>query len=598
MARAIRLVALLLVSAAIAQPDGGVQCSPFTGIRFADEHIAIRVGDAWYQWVALDGIEVDAIKDAAAEMRGGWQKRISEDLTYVLGLMGHEHGPTVTLRVRPVGGGEVRELVDVPMTHANRRAVWRSMQGQNLAVVGVPGAGAVDGAAAFRALAEVVDERHAYAHLRGVDVHELAARAQEWLGDDHDRGRVLLGAQRLICELGDGHAGVSGWMSAVPEGRLDFLLQHAEGGVVAYRRDPGVSEGVLLAEGYPFVVSMDGVPIERWIEAASVYVTAGSDALVRRRSTRLLRDANLVRDELGLERAPRVTVVLRSEAGERLTVAAPVAGRGAVYGVWLRLGESATERGFETRVLAGHVGYVRLASMIGDSGAAELREEVEGLASCRGLILDVRDNGGGSRAALRALLPLFMKEDARVVNIAARRVTGQGVMPRDGWLANRYAYPVDWDGWTAAERAAVAGAMGGFEPEWSPPADEFSGWHAMVVSRDAEARFEGPVVVLMNAGCFSATDIFLGGFKGLEGVTLVGTRSSGGSARSESHPIPEFGAVVRLASMASFQPDGRLYDTNGVEPDVVVPATIDGLLGRADSQLDAAIAEIDRRAPE
>jgi len=75
---------------------------------------------------------------------------------------------------------------------------------------------------------------------------------------------------------------------------------------------------------------------------------------------------------------------------------------------------------------------------------------------------------------------------------------------------------------------------------------------------------------------------------------LLGTASGGGSARSRSHVLPRSGLRVRLASMASFRPDGTPYDGEGITPDVhVVPAPGD-FLGRGDRQLDAALERLAR----
>ena len=51
---------------------------------------------------------------------------------------------------------------------------------------------------------------------------------------------------------------------------------------------------------------------------------------------------------------------------------------------------------------------------------------------------------------------------------------------------------------------------------------------------------------------------------------MIGIPSGGGSARSIRTSLRESGLVVRLASMISYQKDGKLYDTNGVMPDIIV----------------------------
>jgi hypothetical protein len=50
---------------------------------------------------------------------------------------------------------------------------------------------------------------------------------------------------------------------------------------------------------------------------------------------------------------------------------------------------------------------------------------------------------------------------------------------------------------------------------------------------------------------------------------------------------------MSLASMASFQRDGRLYDTHGVAPDIVVhPSPSSFLIGGPDVILERALATI------
>jgi C-terminal processing protease CtpA/Prc len=74
----------------------------------------------------------------------------------------------------------------------------------------------------------------------------------------------------------------------------------------------------------------------------------------------------------------------------------------------------------------------------------------------------------------------------------------------------------------------------------------------------------------MDEGCSSATDLFLGALKGWPNVTLVGQPSGGGGGDINGFGLTRSGLSVVCASMASYQRSGKLYDTNGVEPDVVV----------------------------
>ena len=127
-----------------------------------------------------------------------------------------------------------------------------------------------------------------------------------------------------------------------------------------------------------------------------------------------------------------------------------------------------------------------------------------------------------------------------------------------------------------------------FKPDWQLPSGEFSDWHYMVVERDPKTAYGKPVIVLLDAGCFSATDIFLGGFKGCRNVTLMGQPSGGGSGRSQTHRLPNSGIEFRLSTMASFTPAGQRYDGKGIAPDVVLTPELADLIGATDSVLEAA----------
>jgi hypothetical protein len=76
------------------------------------------------------------------------------------------------------------------------------------------------------------------------------------------------------------------------------------------------------------------------------------------------------------------------------------------------------------------------------------------------------------------------------------------------------------------------GLLVAFKPEWTPPRGQFSPWHYFIVSPAKDEgyyHYNKPVVMVMNRGNFSACDIFLGAFKGLKNVILIGRPSGGGS---------------------------------------------------------------------
>lgn len=88
----------------------------------------------------------------------------------------------------------------------------------------------------------------------------------------------------------------------------------------------------------------------------------------------------------------------------------------------------------------------------------------------------------------------------------------------------------------------------------------------------------------------SASDIFLSSFDQLENVTLIGTKSGGGSGRTRRYKLSQSKIRLVLSSLLSFQPNGYLYDGRGVYPDIEVEQQqLSDILGKTDYQLNYAI---------
>ena len=189
-------------------------------------------------------------------------------------------------------------------------------------------------------------------------------------------------------------------------------------------------------------------------------------------------------------------------------------------------------------MLPGNIGYIRIPVM-DDRLVEATAAQIKAFRNTSGLIIDVRDNGGGNYGTMRGIYGFFVPDDAspHVTNIASYRLSASFA---PNHIEYRPTHRADWPGWNDRERAAIREAAAMFKPEWLPPQGKFSEWHYMILSRDrcgrdntASARRPGspghdyffynkPVVVLSNAGSFSATDGFLNAFADLPQVTIVG----------------------------------------------------------------------------
>jgi len=130
------LMALLLVGAVYicylfsSNPNpwsGYPRLSPFEAIQWQQEVPQVQVHGTWYRLLSIDDVPVAQIVTYSKSMGpNSWQKHFNEDLVELLILMGHSPGKTANLRVEDPNGSNVQILRDVPMTGANRLAIWKA----------------------------------------------------------------------------------------------------------------------------------------------------------------------------------------------------------------------------------------------------------------------------------------------------------------------------------------------------------------------------------------------------------------------------------------------------------------------------------------
>lgn len=578
------LAALLLATTCLPLQSHDVRASPFDELRWNQDAPEVLVGESWYVPRAIDEISVeDILEFCDTRWLGQRQKRFGEDLIEVLDALGWEGDLFVELDLTLISSGEEVRLEAVEMTTDKRNAIRSAGRGDTRRVA--PATLSRELALQDIDVFEVrLREQFAYIGLNDVDLDSELEAVRDSLGEStatHELARAL---NRVLMRFGDGHAGVRARSTdALPGDRyLPFLLADSAQGVIAFTP----TRRGLVEPDAPVVLALDGRPLVEWLAVVQSDIAAGSPQLVRSRSLRGLREFDALRRRLGLEPGAPLTVTFATPDGTgEVERELGLSSRRPTYGAWPVA---------ESRRLDTDIGYLRIDRMDDELGA--LRSSMEAFADTRGLIVDVRGNGGGSRELLLALAGYLIGPDEVPVvgNVAKYRLS---LRFRTDHLNSRYVHRAGWPGWTDPQRAAIEGVASTFEPEWSPEdgtgPEGFSEWHYLVLDRTGHPRefaYAGPVVILSDAGCFSATDIFLGAMELLPQVTLLGTASSGGSARTESFRLPASGIEVRCASMASFRPDGRLYDGRGIEVDHEILLEPGGfLIGGVDNQLEAAV---------
>jgi C-terminal processing protease CtpA/Prc len=182
--------------------------------------------------------------------------------------------------------------------------------------------------------------------------------------------------------------------------------------------------------------------------------------------------------------------------------------------------------GIRYKILNDNVGYMYYGDFSSSLGETNLDYIIDKFAVCSGIILDVRDNGGGLLNNAEKLAARFINEKTLVGYIQHK--TGKG--------HNDFSQPF---------------------PRYIEPSTRL--------------RYQKPVIVLTNRGCFSATNEFVNAMRYCPNITILGDKTGGGSGLPFNSEIPN-GWMVRFSACPSFDADMQQIEF-GIEPDVHVALT-------------------------
>ena len=193
------------------------------------------------------------------------------------------------------------------------------------------------------------------------------------------------------------------------------------------------------------------------------------------------------------------------------------------------------------------IGYIRITSFNEqtDSGLQNALKSLKGQpgAKLAGIVLDLRNNPGGLLDQAIAVSDDFL-EQGEIVSTRGRHA-------EDGARYN--AHPGD-----------ITGGL--------------------------------PMVVLINGGSASASEIVAGALQDHHRAVLLGTRSFGKGSVQTIIQLPGHGAM-RLTTARYYTPSGRSIQAKGIEPDITVePARIEKLTvaeGRHEADLRGALKNTD-----
>lgn len=201
--------------------------------------------------------------------------------------------------------------------------------------------------------------------------------------------------------------------------------------------------------------------------------------------------------------------------------------------------------GFKYRIMDDNVGYLRVSSFEDTIGAGNLDDILLYLQPCLGIIIDLRDNGGGMLTAAEALAARFTDKEILVGYM--RHKTGKGH-------------------------------------------NDFSDMEEQTLKPAKGIRWHKPVVVLTNRSVYSAANEFVKYMRHCPHVTIVGDRTGGGAGLPFSSELPN-GWSIRFSACPMYDTDKQSTE-NGIEPDIKVGLRTDDFLRGRDTMIETARAKL------
>jgi carboxyl-terminal processing protease len=196
-------------------------------------------------------------------------------------------------------------------------------------------------------------------------------------------------------------------------------------------------------------------------------------------------------------------------------------------------------RSVRSKMLPNDIAYVRIAQFQERTGADLVKHlrELSATKSPRGLILDLRNDPGGLLTGAIGVSAAFLKPDVLVVS-----TDGRVPEARHKYLAN----PVDYARGESDYLAQL--------PAWAKTV---------------------PMVVLVNSGSASASEIVAGALQDHKRATIMGNQTFGKGSVQVILPISQ-DTAIKITTSRYYTPSGRSIQALGVTPDLMVTDTAKG----------------------
>jgi len=224
----------------------------------------------------------------------------------------------------------------------------------------------------------------------------------------------------------------------------------------------------------------------------------------------------------------------------------PRSGNANFHAIPALLGDINQGKGVAWAVTTNRIGYLAIYGWNNDSIPGQCGQALEHMRDTRGLIVDVRLNGGGGE-------PLAMQ-------VAGRFLKKEFV----------YAFDQHRDG---------------------PSHTNLSEKIERSVGPCGPWRYDRPVVLLIGQKCMSSNESFIGMMTGDPELTTMGDHTCGSSGNPEIIHLP-LDMTVSVPQWIDYLPDGTVLDEHGFQPQIPFQAAPGAFDGHRDDLLTAALDRV------
>lgn len=179
--------------------------------------------------------------------------------------------------------------------------------------------------------------------------------------------------------------------------------------------------------------------------------------------------------------------------------------------------------GLKYKVLMDNIGYVYYGSFMSGIGEGNLHEVIKNMLFCDGIIIDVRDNGGGELTNSEVFISGFLEKETLVGYMIHK--TGKGH-------------------------------------------SDFSNPYEIKVKPYKGYTYLNKVVVLTNRSCYSAANDFVSAMKSVPNAKIIGDRTGGGGGLPFTSELPN-GWGIRFSASPRLNAQ-KEHIESGVDPNIVV----------------------------